>query len=63
VKNLTEQSGKPLSPAMRSDRLWSKIKAKAVDLGHGRLSIEFVVRSGHVVKADVVGQRESLVAD
>lgn len=63
MKNLTQETGKSLSPSLRSDRLWSKIKAKAVDLGHGRLMIEFVVRGGHVVKADVTGEIESLVAD
>ena len=63
MKNLSEITKKPLSFSQRSDIVWSKIKVRAAELQHGRLSIEFVVRSGHVVKADVVGQRESLVAD
>jgi len=63
VKNLTQSTEKSLSVSLRSDRLWSKIKVRAAELRHGRLSIDLVVDGGHVVRAEVTAQRESLIAD
>jgi hypothetical protein len=54
---------KPLTPSQKADKLWSKLKARAADLQHGRLTVDLIVDQGHIVRAEVISRRESLVAD
>ncbi|RPJ26962.1 MAG: hypothetical protein EHM35_14525 [Planctomycetaceae bacterium] len=58
-----EESQKVLTPSQKADRLWAKLKARALDLKHGRLTVELIVDGGHIVRAEVESQRESLIAD
>lgn len=58
-----QESQKPLTPSQKADNLWLKLKAKAAGLKHGRLCIDLIVDGGHIVRAEVKEQRESLMAD
>jgi len=57
------ESEKSLTSSQKADKLWSKLKARAVDLQHGRLSIDLIVDGGHIVRAEVISQHETLIAD
>jgi hypothetical protein len=63
VGNLVPSEQKSLTPGQKADRLWEKLKARASELGHGRLVVELTVRGGHVVRADVTMRAESVIAD
>lgn len=54
---------KSLTSSQKADKLWLKLKARAVELGHGRLSIDLIVDGGHIVRAEVISQHETLIAD
>ena len=56
-------SQKPLTPSQKADNLWVKLKAKAAGLKHGRLCVDLIVDGGHIVRAEVKEQRESLIAE
>jgi len=60
---MTENQEKPLTASLKADRLWSKLKVRAVELRHGRLQVNLVVREGHVVRVEVTGQQESLIPE
>ncbi len=63
MENLMDNNRKSLTPDQKADNLWGKLKARAVNLKHGRLVVELVVDGGHISKAEVVSERESLMAD
>ncbi len=60
---MSENHEKSLTPSEKADRLWSKLKARAADLKHGRLNIDLIIRNGEVERIEVIGQHESLIAD
>ena len=52
-----------LTPSQKADKLWVKLKVRALDLKHGRLTVALIVDGGHIVRAEVESQHESLIAD
>ena len=58
---MTENSQKKdLTAADRSDRIWSKLKAKAATLENGRIICELTVYQRHIRKAEISVCKEEI---
>ncbi len=58
-----EADRKSLTSSLRADKLWSKLKVRAAEIQHGKLAVEFRIDGGHITGVDIVGRRETLIAE